>query len=187
MQLEAGDCFVLRLFFLPLVGHLRLAAEHFSFHRSTRIWSRDLSLFSTNQTVAFLSLAFSLPKYFFPLLLLSSLSESGVGEGLVVLGGRVFVGFLEVVEVPEDPGSEVEELLKASVEVGPEVEEVGLVFGRFVRIVDVFSVTSSGLVVVLTVVSVAVVLVVVEPVGHFLPLEVNWPLEGRPEVGREGR
>ena len=104
-----------------------------------------------------------------------------------MLGGRVFVGFLEVVEVPEDPGSEVEELLKASVEVGPEVEEVGLVFGRFVRIVDVFSVTSSGLVVVLTVVSVAVVLVVVEPVGHFLPLEVNWPLEGRPEVGREGR
>ena len=62
---------------------------------------------------------------------------------------------------------------------------MGLVFGRLVRIVDGFSV--SGLVVVLAVVLVVVVLVVVEPVGHFLPLEVNWPLEGRPEEGREGR
>ena len=121
------------------------------------------------------------------MLLLSSLSEPGVGEGLVMLGGRVFVGFLEVVELPGEPGSEVKELLEASVEVRPEVEEVGLVFGRLVRIMDGFSV--SGLVVVLDVVWVAVVLVVVEPVGHFLPLEFNWPLEGRPEEGRseEGR
>lgn len=81
------------------------------------------------------------------------------------------MGFLEVVELPGEPGSEV--------------EEVGLVFGRLVRIVDGFSV--SGLVVVLAVVLVVVVLVVVEPVGHFVPLEVNWPLEGRPEEGREGR
>ena len=97
------------------------------------------------------------------------------------------MGFLEVVELPGEPGSEVKELLEASVEVRPEVEEVGLVFGRLVRIMDGFSV--SGLVVVLDVVWVAVVLVVVEPVGHFLPLEFNWPLEGRPEEGRseEGR
>jgi len=82
---ESGEFLGLRLFFFPLRGHLRLAAEHFSFQRSTRIWSRVLSLFSTNQTVAFLSLAFSLfknspPVDGFPV------PSSGPSSGLGVVG-----------------------------------------------------------------------------------------------------
>jgi len=108
---ESGEFLGLRLFFFPLRGHLRLAAEHFSFQRSTRIWSRVLSLFSTNQTVAFLSLAFSLSKNCppvdgFPV------PSSGPSSGLDVVGfvvglpippeGLDVVGFVVGLPIPSE-------------------------------------------------------------------------------------
>jgi len=86
--------------------------EHFSFHRSTNISSRVLSLFSTNQMAAVWSLVFKFWKYFFAgvlvLVLESELFSSSSGAAgltvvlLVFLGGlnlfgEVFLGSIFVV------------------------------------------------------------------------------------------
>jgi len=109
-----------------------------------------------------------------------------------VLGGRFFGGFLEELEVSGDSdrdmvglvfGGFLEELEVSGV-AGPDVEEVGLFFGGF--LLEGLSERSSDLVVVGLVELIVLVVDLVVVVGrHFLPPDVNCPLEGRPEDGRE--